>query len=148
MDIIKVFENSINKMQEKNWDCIYVMIDLHGTIFKPSYAEDEKYEFYPDAEHALHMMSQNRRIRLILWTSTDNIYIRNYLNVFENHDIHFDAINGNPYEETTETKVRSMSFKEKPYFNVGIDDKFGFEPETDWTNICEWYKKFKTINND
>lgn len=25
----------------------------------------------------------------------------------------------------------------KLYFNVGIDDKFGFEPETDWVKVIE-----------
>ena len=138
MNIIKTFEAAEKRMHEKNWDCIYVMVDLHGTIFKPSYDKEEKYEFYPDAERALHLMTHDKRIKLILWTSTDYKFLRNYLDVFENHGIHFDAINGNPFEETTEAEVKSMSFKEKPYFNVGIDDKFGFEPETDWKEVYEW----------
>ncbi len=141
MDIIKVFENSLQKKEEKNWNCIYVMIDLHGTIFKPSYDVEEKYEFDPYAEKVLKLLSEEKDIKLILWTSTDNIYINSYINVLDKHKIYFDAINGNPFEETTETKVRSMSFREKPYFNVGIDDKFGFEPETDWKEIYEWLLK-------
>lgn len=141
MDIIKVFENSLQKKEEKKWNCIYVMIDLHGTIFKPSYDVEEKYEFYPYAEKVLKLLSEEKDIKLILWTSTDNIYINNYINVLDKHKIYFDAINGNPFEETIETKVRSMSFREKPYFNIGIDDKFGFEPETDWKEIYEWLLK-------
>lgn len=30
-----------------------------------------------------------------------------------------------------------QDFSEKLYFNVGIDDKFGFDPETDWTEVIE-----------
>ena len=138
MNIIKVFEAAEKRMHEKNWDCIYVMVDLHGTIFKPSYDNEEKYEFYPDAERTLRLMTHDSRIKLILWTSTDYKFLRNYLDVFEEHGIKFDAINGNPFEETTEAEVKSMSFKDKPYFNVGIDDKFGFEPETDWKEVYEW----------
>lgn len=145
MNIIKVFDSSFRKMREKNWDHIYVMVDLHGTIFKPSYGKEEKYEFYPDAKRALMMMSHDPEVKLILWTSTDAWFLREYLNVLEKNDIKFDCINSNPYEETTQTEVKSMSFKEKPYFNVGIDDKFGFDPETDWTEVYEWFTFLKGI---
>ncbi len=30
----------------------------------------------------------------------------------------------------------------KLYFNVGIDDKFGFEPETDWIKVIEVIGRF------
>ena len=39
--------------------------------------------------------------------------------------------------EETENNDLSL-FDEKTYFNVGIDDKFGFEAETDWKTIYEY----------
>ena len=35
-----------------------------------------------------------------------------------------------------------QNFEVKPYFNVGIDDKFGYEPETDWVKVIEVLGKF------
>ena len=49
MDILKAFRNAFERMNKKQWDTIYVLVDLHGTIFKPCYDGEEKYEFYPYA---------------------------------------------------------------------------------------------------
>ena len=38
-----------------------------------------------------------------------------------------------------------QNFEVKPYFNVGIDDKFGYEPETDWVKVIEVLWKFWII---
>jgi hypothetical protein len=42
--------------------------------------------------------------------------------------INIDYINSNPDVVNTEYG----DFSRKPYFNIIIDDKAGFEPETDW----------------
>lgn len=34
MDIIKSFENAFDKKKSKGWDKIYVLVDIHDTIFK------------------------------------------------------------------------------------------------------------------
>ena len=52
---------------------------------------------------------------------------------FAGDGIHFDYINENP-------EVGNSSFQDfsvKLYFNVGIDDKFGFDPGTDWVKVIE-----------
>ena len=74
MDILKAFRNALKRMDEKHWDTIYVLVDLHGTIFKPCYDGEEKYEFYPFAKEALQRMSNMSNIKLILWTCTDKKY--------------------------------------------------------------------------
>ena len=53
-------------------------------------------------------------------------------------DIHFDYANENP--EVGNTSFQN--FEVKLYFNVGIDDKFGFEPETDWVKVIEVLGRF------
>ena len=52
---------------------------------------------------------------------------------FAEEGIHFDYANENP--EVGNTSFQN--FEVKLYFNVGIDDKFGFEPETDWVKVIE-----------
>ena len=50
-------------------------------------------------------------------------------------DIEFDAINEN-IEGIENTKL--ACFDKKLYFNVGIDNAFGFDPERDWNNIYNY----------
>ena len=40
------------------------------------------------------------------------------------------------------TKAFEVAFNRKIYFNVGIDDKFGFEAETDWIKVIEVLGRF------
>ena len=39
-------------------------------------------------------------------------------------------------------KTSFQNFEVKLYFNVGIDDKFGFEAETDWVKVIEVLGRF------
>ena len=81
-------------------------------------------------------MTKRGDIALILWTSTHRDAIDNYLDVFARNGIVFDFVNINTAE-----KDNSLScFREKTYFNIGLDDKFGFEPETDWKLILEYLR--------
>ena len=69
-----------------------------------------------------------------LWTSTYKDKINEYNEYFKANSIRFDFFNRN-----SETKNTDLScFDEKTYFNVGIDDKFGFEAETDWEIIYNY----------
>jgi len=71
MDIAKAFEVAFNRKIEKNWEKIYVVVDIHDTILRACYENEETYDYYPYAR------------------------------------------------------------------DVGIDDKFGFEAETDWVKVIE-----------
>ena len=139
MNIIKSFKNAFDRMAEKEWDTVYVLVDLHGTIFRPCYKEEETYEFYPWARDVLQLLSAERSVKLILWTSTDRTYIHDYLNVLEYNNIHIDYVNRNPEVERSEDDPKQSSFTEKLYYNVGIDDKFGFDPENDWAELYEFF---------
>jgi hypothetical protein len=56
------------------------------------------------------------------------------LEYFKANGISFDMVNSN-----SETKNNELScFDEKTYFNVGIDDKFGFDAETDWEVVYNY----------
>ena len=135
MNIIKSFENAFKRAEEKNWDYIYILVDIHGTILKPSYHNKEKYEFYPYAKEVLQMLSKNPKIKLILWTSSTNQAALDYGVEFCRNKIYFDYLNCNPEVKQQPTDPETLDLSSKYYFNVGIDDKFGFDPETDWKEL-------------
>ena len=131
MSIEKSFDNAFKRMKDRNWDHIYVLVDIHDTIFEACYHEKENHKWYSFAKEALQIMSYARNISLILWTSSHKESINEYLEYFKANGISFDMVNSN-----SETKNNELScFDEKTYFNVGIDDKFGFDAETDWETV-------------
>ena len=137
MLIEKSFYDAHKRMIEKKWDKIYVLIDIHNTIFKPSYHNKETFEWFKEAKETLQLMTKCKEICLILWTSSHEDKIKEYLKVFEENEIHFDYVNENP-----EVKNDDLgNFDDKLYFNVGIDDKFGFIADRDWRTV---YNKVKT----
>lgn len=134
MNIVKSFDAAFKRMKDRNWEKIYVLVDIHDTVFEACYHEKEEHKWYPFAKEALEIMSHAQQMSLILWTSTYENAINDYAEYFKANDIEFDFINRN-----TETENTSLScFDEKTYFNVGIDDKFGFEAETDWEIIYNY----------
>ena len=134
MSIEKSFDNAFKRMVERKWDKIYVLVDIHDTIFEACYHEKENHKWYPFAKEALQIMSYANNIRLILWTSSHKESINEYLEYFKANGISFNMVNSN-----SETKNNELScFDEKTYFNVGIDDKFGFDAETDWETVYNY----------
>ena len=47
MDIGKAFEVAFNRKKEKNWEKIYVVVDIHDTILRACYENEETYDYYP-----------------------------------------------------------------------------------------------------
>ena len=146
-NIVKSLEDAFGRSKAKGWDRIYVMVDLHGTIFKPCYHNIEKFEYYPWAKETLKLMSNLNingvKVVLILWTSTMYHYTCNYIVKMNEENIKFDYINENPEVEALITDPKSSDFSNKFYFNIGLDDKFGFDPEHDWMEIYKFlYNKY------
>jgi len=135
MDIIGAFEAAFNRAKTQNWDYIVVLVDIHDTIFKASWNGPENYEWLGKAKETLQLMTKMSNIKMILWSSSYIGRLADYINEMTNNDICFDAINEN-IEGTTNTEL--ACFDEKPYFSVGIDNAFGFEPEKDWNNIYNY----------
>ena len=134
MNIVRSFETAFKRMKEKGWDKIYILVDIHDTVFEATYSKDEYYRWFPYAKEALHLMSINPRISLILWSSSYTDAIKKYIDTFEKSKIHFDMVNVNKETEDNELSC----FAQKTYFNVGIDDKFGFDARVDWEMIYHY----------
>jgi len=149
-NIIKSFEDAFGRSKAKGWDRVYVMVDLHGTIFKPCYHNEEKFDYYPWAKETLQLMTKfeykhDFDIMLILWTSSTLESLKAYFERFRNDNIYFHYVNKNPDVVAQSSDPKSSTFVDKFYFNVGLDDKFGFDPEHDWAEI---YKFLYNKQND
>lgn len=121
-------QNAYNQAKSRNWDRIYWAIDLHNTVLKSTYDNDRISSFYPLAEEVLKYLSDKDDVVLILFSSTPNKFIDQYLKLFVSKNIFFKYVNSNPEVPNTEY----ADFSDKFYFNILLDDKAGFEAETDW----------------
>ena len=139
MDITKAFSAAFERKILKNWEKIYVAVDIHDTILKACYEEKEEYDYFPHALQALRMLSERNDICMILWTACHPGPLADYLARFEEEGIHFDYVNCNPEVSNTELN----NFDNKLYMNVGLDDKFGFEGEKDWQAVIDVLEKYQ-----
>ena len=138
MNIIKAFEAAFYRAKENNWDYIVVLVDIHDTIFKATYSKEENYEYIGKAKDALQVMSARKDIKIILWSSTFSKI--QYILQLDKDNIIVDAFNRN-IDGIENTEI--ACFDEKPYFNVGIDNAFGFDPERDWDDIYNYLSQLQ-----
>jgi hypothetical protein len=127
---------SICELYDKFWEYtryekLYLLVDIHGTIFKPSFDKEETYQYYPWAKQCLQELSKDPKVVLILWSGCYTHNFMKYINKFEEDNINFNYINENP--ECSNSSY--ACFDSKFYFDIGIDDKFGFDPNIDWSNF-------------
>lgn len=130
--ITRAIETCLRHASEKGWNKTYWAFDIHGTILKPNYKRDKiSREFYPQAKEVMQALSKRTDIVRILYTCSYPHEIEQYLSYFNEHGIHFDYINQNP--EVSDGGYGY--YQDKFYFNVLMDDKAGFDGETDWIAI-------------
>lgn len=131
-------------MKKRQWNKVYWFVDIHETILKPNWdADNVPHEWYPHAKEVLQIISKRKDICLILYTCSYENEIMDYLKFFMDNDIHFHYVNRNPEAENT----RYGRFEEKPYMNVLLDDKAGFEAEVDEQDINDWYRIEEILTN-
>jgi hypothetical protein len=122
--ITRAIKNCLRHAKERGWEKTYWAIDIHGTILKPNYKTNEiSREFYPGALEALRLLGKRKDIVKILYTCSYPHEIEQYVNP--------EVIDG-----------AYGYYNDKFYFNVLMDDKAGFDGETDWTEI------YKIMNDE
>lgn len=164
--ITDLFKQALAKHYERNYPYFYIAVDLHGTIFvpdkltmftwgdgssKPSEIKFErilKEKIYPNAIECLKYFCLDRSIddvdyRLILWTSGKGDELLENLKLLEDNGIYFQYINENP-----DFKGNSYAdFSKKFCFDILLDDKAGFDPEHDWTELLRFLKTTNISHN-
>ncbi len=130
--ITRAIENCLRAAKERGWTKTYWAFDIHGTLLKSNFRRDDiSTEFYPGAIEVMQLLSKQKDIVKILYTCSYPHEIDQYLELFKKHDIHFDYVNQNP--EVADGGYGY--YQNKFYFNVLMDDKAGFDGETDWLVI-------------
>ena len=105
-------------------------------IYTMTYSNIENFEYIGKAKEALQLMSSRPDIRIILWSSTYNK--NKYILQLYKDNINIDAFNRN-IQDIQNTDI--ACFNEKPFFSIGIDNAFGFDPENDWEEVIEALNK-------
>ena len=143
MSIIKSIERAYSLLQERNWDTIYWAIDLHGTCIKSNYVSGEYEWINEDAKECLQLIQSLPESKIIFWTSCyEYEWWKNIVPWFIENGINNFSFNSNSAVQSTKTGC----FDTKFYFSVLLDDKAGFDPDTDWKLIYK-YLKIKTNGN-
>jgi DNA segregation ATPase FtsK/SpoIIIE-like protein len=133
--ITKLFNEAWKKKEERGWQQIYIMVDLHGVVFNSNYRASNELRFaHLNTMPCLSYLSNQRDVVLILWTSSHETEIQNVLKWLGLWGIQFKYVNENPLEKDTEY----ASFAKKPYFNIVLDDKAGFDSSHDWSELLQW----------
>lgn len=136
MNIIKSIKRAEERMKAMSWDRIFFFVDIHETILYPDYNNKEENKYYPFAKEVLQYLSKKTDVSLCLYTCSYPKEIERYIKFFKNHDIEFEMINKNIEVENTTYGY----YQDKPYFNLLLDDKAGFEAEEDWKILYRYYK--------
>ena len=137
MRLISYIEKVFNGLNNGSFKCIYIMVDVHNTILKPTFDKKETFEYFPYAKETLQLLSEKENIKLIMWTSSYDEKIQMYLRHFEENGIIFNFVN----ENKEYGNVSFACFDTKFYYDIGIDDKFGFDAEHDWKEIYTFLTK-------
>lgn len=124
MNIFNI-EHAFQNKAVRGWNTLYVLIDAHGTLIKPGH---DRVEFYPHAVEVMKWFNSRNDFKVILWTSSHQEEVTEILRASAKEGFFFDYINSNPAESNS----TRANFDKKFYFNILIEDKAGFEPETDW----------------
>ena len=117
-------ERAFSDKTTRKWEKLFVCVDLHDTIIQGKYSlNNEGAEYLPNAIKVLKNLSKRKDIVLILWTSSHVAPITKVLDKLEKQGVYFKYVNCNP--ECPNDAL--CDFGKKFYFNIGLDDKFGFD---------------------
>ena len=138
--MIQVFDKAFDLMKHRGWDKIAVAVDLHGTVFEPTYSTQLSTGFYAKAKETLQLMSKNPNIMMYMYTCSPQEAKAFYLEYFMSCDIAMTPWRLVQISMGLENN-EFQNFDKKPYFNVLLDDKAGFDPSRDWVELLNYFKE-------
>lgn len=133
--IKQAIKNALLMKSIRGWDTLYWAIDLHGVVLVPNYDRIVKLEMYPLAEYVLQELTDSKKNKLIMYTASKEVEIEKYVKLFAREHIKFDFLNKNTDVRDADTNYGA--YENKPYFNILLEDKAGFDPYEDWANISD-----------
>lgn len=130
----QLFEEAWDKKNQRGWEFVYIMVDLHGVVLPSNYHKETDLQFIsPYAQMCLKWLSNQKDVILILWSSSHETEILRVRQLLQKNGVWMSYVNENPIEHNTDY----ADFSKKPYFSVVLDDKAGFEP-SDWRKLADW----------
>ena len=135
MSIVKAIDKCLSSMERRGWDKVYFYFDIHETILYPDYNNVDVLKFYPHAEEVLQYLTKRKEIVIALYTCSYPKEIERYIQFFDKHNIKFEYVNKNPDVKNTNYGF----YEDKPYFNVLFEDKAGFDAESDWVQVKNYF---------
>lgn len=143
LDIATLFEKQFDKIKERNWEHIYVVVDMHETVFYPTYGNNKELEPYEFAIKTLQRLTKLPTVKLIYWSSSIEEERQRHVEFLKERNVIFDFFNENPQEKSN----IYANFEQKFYMNVILDDKAGFDPHEDWLSLFT-YLTFEHVWDD
>lgn len=131
MGIKTAVHRAYQNAKVRNWDKIYVAVDIHDSIAESNYKSSMP-DVYPEAVRAIKYLNSLPEMVLILFSSCYEKDFDKYIKHFESHGMKFDYFNENPCIPNTTTG----DFSKKFYYSVIVDDKAGFL-STDWIDLVD-----------
>ena len=136
----RLIKKALLLKEERGWDHIAIAVDLHGTVFKSTYAPGLATEYYPHAKECLQELTKRPEILMYMYTGTPEALRYKYESVFFQHNIDIDVDAGAIMKKMNIKNNEFQNFNDKPYFNVLLEDKAGFDPMMDWLDILIYLK--------
>lgn len=131
-------------MRGRGWEKIFILVDLHDTVIRSDYTNDNRTVIYaPGAVNCLKVLTEREDVCLILWSSSNKEGLDYYEKELAKNNIKFDHVNCNPEVNNTDY----ADFTDKPYFNVIIDDKAGFNYNFDWRLLQSYLNEEVYLEN-
>lgn len=131
--ILRAVKLAYEKHSEK-YPHIFWKIDLHGVCLRSSYKAGEYEWINDDVVPALKEIMRCPHSKIILWSSCYEHEQEKIIKFFNDSGVHVDFFNENPMFANTEYGC----FDQKFYFSILIDDKAGFDPDTEWKMINDF----------
>lgn len=132
-----MLKNSIKRAYEtldsRNWDKIYIALDLHDTVMESNY-KDAHGGLLEIAIEPLRVISNLPEVSIILYSCCHEKDYNTYIELLRKNGIKVDYFNTNPEIKNTVTGC----FDRKFYYSILIDDKAGFDP-AEWPLVKEWF---------
>ena len=134
MSAVRAFREADKRKRERNWDTLYILLDIHSTVMIPNWDGVSK-EFYPHCLDALRLINSDKTYKIIMWTCSKKEDRDHYKMLLEKEGIDIYAVNENPDMEGV---LNWGDYSQKMYCNILLDDKSGFDANTEWEEIIKY----------
>lgn len=138
--ITKSIQDAFKRAEKQHWWKLYIAIDIHGVMFESTSVVERQRIFLPGALETLRYLSSRRDIEMFLFSCSHSKELWEVKDFLAKNNV-----NVAPMPDYTE--ISSMgrgNYLLKPYYNLLLDDKGGFEAN-EWLAVLAEFKKYPLL---